>query len=347
MSDCTKCDDDSPHPQRPEPKVTCKHDDLPHAEVPCEFKTLGTHWELRKEEGDCPLIRVLGEDGQPCWYRVCEVAEGEAGPEEDSPSIIYDCLGRYWKLQAGKDAAAIEQETDPATGAVTTTYTDPLTGAQTVWTIQPEVRFADENGDAYDPTTPTTPIKVARNPLMRCGVTNGTGWLEDCEGNRWRTYTERVTETIKISPAPGAVLDSTTPEGTVIVEACADLLIPDCGRNVTVTTEVSSNMTDFFEGSYVLRAQVSFTGPTGNFFNMATGGQDALQLIMANGLGNQTIRNLGEFAYTDFRHRSLPEGNQTVCVRLVLERNEIITGGISLGISDAEFQWTEEVHKAA
>ena len=106
MSDCPKCDD-NPHPQRPEPKVACKHDDPPHAEVPCEFKTLGTHWELRKEEGDCPLIRVLGEDGQPCWYRVCEVAEGETGPEEDSPSIIYDCLGRYWKLQEGKDAAGI------------------------------------------------------------------------------------------------------------------------------------------------------------------------------------------------------------------------------------------------
>ena len=109
MSDCPKCDD-NPHPKRPEPKVTCKHDKPPCEDeaASCEFKTLGTHWELRKEEGECPLIRVLGEDGQPCWYRAREVAEGETGPEEDSPDIIYDCLGRYWKLQAGKDAAAVE-----------------------------------------------------------------------------------------------------------------------------------------------------------------------------------------------------------------------------------------------
>ena len=64
---------------------------------------------------------------------------------------------------------ALEQDIDPATGAVTTTYTDPLTGAQTVWTIQPEVRFVDE-GDGTSTITFSdgTELCIANNPVTKC-----------------------------------------------------------------------------------------------------------------------------------------------------------------------------------
>ena len=249
MSDCPKCDD-NPHPQRPEPKVACKHDDPPHAEVPCEFKTLGTHWELRKEEGDCPLIRVLGEDGQPCWYRVCEVAEGETGPEEDSPSIIYDCLGRYWKLQAGKDAADIAAamacalEAKAAIAAIPTYEFDLVDGpteATITWTV-----------DGV-PTTFTIVKPQETDGVHFSGQPTFTGNVlafptaNDADESPAAPFTVDFTPFVS-DPAPiqsvvgtGDVTVATDPAGAVTIDYSDNDLEVLAGANVSITNDADGN----------------------------------------------------------------------------------------------------------
>ena len=220
------------------------------------------------------------------------------------------------------------------------TYTHTSNNGSTSWTIPVSWNLISCDGSPLDISQPIT---VAQNPLVSCEVINCTRVDNFCDGTSVRSYTDKEVETIKFSLS-GTEINSSTPEGQVLASACSNITVPECGRVISVMSEVSSNISDQMEGTLVIRAQVSFTGPNGTFLNMATGGQDALQYNSVSGSVN-TIAGFGEFAYTDFRDNTISEGPKEICFRLVIERNDILNGSVSLGIADARFEWLKEVHK--
>ena len=101
------------------PKYHCNcsghkgHDKNICSKKPPEVKELAEPLSLRCFNGKERIVHVIGDDGVPCWYRCLDIAEGDPLPPEDTPRIIYDCLGRVWELQEPKNAediAALEAD---------------------------------------------------------------------------------------------------------------------------------------------------------------------------------------------------------------------------------------------
>ena len=237
------------------------------------------------------------------------------------------------------DLVSEVSEVTNADGSIT--YTHSAGGVDTEWTIRPIRTFVDEDGVAYDPAN--DPIKVARNPAIGCEVRNGTRYDTFCDGTERASYTDRRSGRVVINLGSQLITQAGPAVGTVLARVCADLEIPDCGRNVEVESAWAANKLAGYQGSAVIRPKVGING--GPTINMATGGQDAVQTVLAAGVTDNPIADDGEYSFWDQRNFNLNQGSNELCFEFVLEVKDVEAGTLQMGIANFEYNFFEEVKK--
>ena len=225
---------------------------------------------------------------------------------------------------------ALEQEIDPATGSVTTTYTDPLTGVQTVWTIQPEVQFVDENGDVYDPAAP---IKVAQNPITDIACVGGAQRVTYCDGSQFDHRPSFVRE--RVQSANSALIDITDQtQVDEIVATFPDLNIDFGSCPHTKQLEVFTGYFPQSQGSGSVNVGPEYSTDGGDTWTgLFTGGSESLRAVNTGQESNFTdTAEIGPFT-----------GPQTIMVRVRVRSVINFSGVVRQTTGNVDVNWWETV----
>ena len=247
------------------PRVHCMCKTAPSEPAPVNHCTAKPKWAtllstmtLRCFSGDATAVQIIGDDNEPCWYRILEIADGATAPAEDGDEIIYDCLSRVWEKQYapatdfGLDARVTVNEADiaaleAAVAALPTPITDTFSTAEAA-----TVAGTDSFGNAIAIGDPV--LTLPNGDTVNLQHTLDTNTDTDTFGIA-SFATLAGTDVYGNAYNPGASI-VTFPNGAVVAL--------DAGTNTFGVPSVATvDGTDFFGNDYVIGDGI-VTFPGGN-----------------------------------------------------------------------------------
>ena len=210
-------------------------------------------------------------------------------------------------------------------------------GAPVVTTLgTPRQTFVDESGVAH-PYDPTTPIKIARNPVVDRFCRDGVDVTTFCDGSEKISWSDNITRQLSFNPTIGTI-DSTVAVGTVIAEFEFTLDPGECPRQVTQHSYHSLTGQGVPDNRHVtVRARSSIGG--GALTNFATGGEDRLW-------GNGSTQ--GEIVYRGTKaSQTVAAGGELIRIEFAVERNTLTAadGFFAMGRAAIILSYNQEMCK--